>query len=67
VPPRALRRIADTVAVWLYQSRNNGGGGIIGGPDTGEMVVNRVLTGADLSTIDLYRGVGPSLYAMPAF
>jgi hypothetical protein len=66
-PPNALRRIADTVGWWLYQSRSSGAQGMVGGPDTGEMVINRVLTGADLSTIDLYRGVGPSLYAMPAF
>lgn len=66
VPPRALCRIADTVAVWLYQSRAAGAGGMIGSPDMGQQI-NRVLTGADLSTIDLYRGVGPSMYAMPAF
>ncbi len=66
-PPPALRRIADTVGWWLYQSRAAGASGMVGGPDTGELLINRVLTGADLSTIDLYRGVGPSLYAMPAF
>jgi hypothetical protein len=65
-PPDALRRIADTVGWSLYQSRADGGGGMTGG-DPIAMTINRVLTGADLSTIDLYRGVGPSLYAMPAF
>lgn len=65
-PPNALRRIADTVGVWLYQSRAAGAGGIIGSLDAGELVVNRVLTPLDLRTIKLYRGVNPSLYAMPA-
>lgn len=66
-PPNALRRIADTVGWWLYQSRASGMGGVVGSLETGELVVNRILTGADIRTIKLYRGVGPSLYAMPAF
>jgi hypothetical protein len=67
VPPLALTRIADTIAVWMFQSRAAGMGGVVGSLETGELVVNRVLTGADIRTIRLYRGVGPSLYAMPAF
>jgi len=66
-PPNALRRIADTVGWWLYQSRASGMGGVVGSLETGELVVNRVLTGADILTIKRYRGVGPSFYAMPAF
>jgi hypothetical protein len=62
-----LTRIADTIAVWMFQSRAAGMGGVVGSLETGELVVNRVLTGADIRTIRLYRGVGPSLYAMPAF
>lgn len=66
-PPNALRRIADTVGWWLYQGRAAGASGMTGSLDMGELVTNRVLTGLDIRTIHLYRGVGPSLYAMPAF
>lgn len=65
-PPHALRRIADTVGWWLYQSRASGTPGLVG-MDSEELMVNRVLTGADILTIKRYRGVGPSFYAMPAF
>ena len=66
VPPTALRRIADTVGWELYQSRAAGSTGLVGGEDM-MMITRRVLTPADYATILLYRGVGPSLYAMPAF
>ena len=66
-PPNALRAIADKVGWWLYQSRASGQGGIIGSSDTGELVQLGVLSPMDWRTIKLYRGVGPSLYAMPAF
>jgi hypothetical protein len=66
-PPDALRRVADTVGWWLYQSRASGQGGIVGNPDTGELVQLGVLSPMDWRTIKLYRGVGPSAYAMPAF
>ena len=67
VPPDALRRVADTVGWWLYQSRGAGQSGIVGPVETGEIVQLRVLSPMDWHTIKLYRGVGPSLYAMPAF
>jgi hypothetical protein len=54
-PPNTLRRIADSVGWWLYQSRDAGGTGIIGQLDTGELVVNHVLTAMDVRTIQLYR------------
>jgi len=63
-PPRNLRRIADTVGWWLYLSRGAGPSGTIG---DASLVANKVLSGVDLETIALYRGVGPSIYAMPAF
>jgi hypothetical protein len=67
VPPTPLTRIATTVAVWMFQSRAAGAGGEVGSLDLGALVVNRVLTSADFRTIQLYRGVGPSAYAFPAF
>lgn len=66
-PPPALRAIADTVGWWRYQSRAAGMGGVVGSIDTGELILNSVLTPTDWRMIKLYRGVGPSLYAMPAF
>jgi hypothetical protein len=66
-PPNALRAVADKIGWWLYQSRAAGQGGIIGSSDTGELVQLGVLSPGDWRTIKLYRGVGPSLYAMPAF
>lgn len=65
-PPNALRRIADSVGWGLYQSRAGGQAGIAGTEELG-IVVSRVMTASDYATILLYRGVGPSLYAMPAF
>lgn len=54
-PPASLVRIADTIGVWLYQSQQAGSAGIIGSLDTGEIVVNRVLTPLDFHTIRRYR------------
>lgn len=65
-PPNALRRIADTVGVWLYQSRAAGAGGIIGSIDTGELVVNRVLTPVDFRTLQLYRVDDPWAFSLVA-
>lgn len=53
--PADLARIATTVAVWLYQSRQSGAGAVIGNIDTGELIVNRVLTPFDGRTIRRYR------------
>ena len=54
-PPASLVRIADTMAVWLYQSQQTGFGGSIGTPELAELTVNRVLTPLDFRTIKMYR------------
>lgn len=65
-PPNALRRIADSLGWALYQSRAAGNQSIVYSEDIGSLAI-RALTPQDWFTIKLYRGVGPSLYAMPAF
>lgn len=54
VPPD-LSRIATTVVIWLHRSRAAGEGAVIGNIDTGELIVNRVLTPFDGWTLQRYR------------